>query len=218
MLISKAPQPTVTGTPAPRGNANAGRFAPAPAVAITLHEGDYSNGAGIMFGVRMALATILCTGCGVATAATATSLPPAMLQAPGTTSGNLATVQRRRRFDSVPQVLSHIKKRALLNWGELAEILAVSRRTIHFWSSGGSITPDNRAKLEDLYEQVEGIDRGRSHETRRELLKRYGIVAPPRQLGRREVINRGPILEVGAEIEVPMKRVSKTYRRAQSKA
>lgn len=163
--------------------------------------------------LRAALYGMVCAGGSIGTVAGASHLSAESLQPIGSTSENLAQPPRRRKIGSVPGTLSEIRKRALLSWDQLAQLLSVTRRTVHFWGSGGNLSPDSEAKLQTLLDNVEELDEGRPHDLRARLFDAYDLAAPPARRRARATINPGPILEVGPEIAIPTRTVQKSYRR-----
>lgn len=74
-------------------------------------------------------------------------------------------VDRRRRMPTTASLaLSEIRRWTNLAWGSVAELLGVSRRTVHNWASGEEPTGVNIERLAQL------------HERARELHERHGPV------------------------------------------
>lgn len=71
----------------------------------------------------------------------------ASLVSPGT-GYRLATDTRRRNF---AESLRSIQQRSGLDWGQLAHVLGVSRRTIHNWIGGATVNGDNAKRITALY-------------------------------------------------------------------
>jgi len=57
---------------------------------------------------------------------------------------------------SVPNLLRQLRDRAKLNWGDVAQAMGVSRRTIHNWLSGGQLAAHHLSRLLELEMLVEG--------------------------------------------------------------
>lgn len=69
------------------------------------------------------------------------------LVSPGT-GYRLATDTRRRNFT---ESLRSIQQRSGLDWGQLAEVLGVSRRTVHNWIGGATVNGENAKRITALY-------------------------------------------------------------------
>lgn len=69
------------------------------------------------------------------------------LVSPGT-GYRLATDTRHRDFS---ESLRSIQQRSGLDWGQIAQVLGVSRRTIHNWISGAIVNGENAKRITALY-------------------------------------------------------------------
>lgn len=67
---------------------------------------------------------------------------------------------------SVPNLLRRLRDRADLNWGDVAQALGVSRRTVHNWLTGGQIAATHLSRLLELESLVDAADAGDSVTTR----------------------------------------------------
>ncbi len=76
---------------------------------------------------------------------TARTVPAASPQTPAT------AVDSR----SVPSLLRRLRDRAKLNWGDVAQAMGVSRRTIHNWLNGGQLAAHHLSRLLELEMVVE---------------------------------------------------------------
>jgi DNA-binding transcriptional regulator YiaG len=85
----------------------------------------------------------------------------------------LSARDNRRRL-SIPLTLAGIRKATGLTWDQLAEAMAVSRRALHHWSSGGNITAENESRLRGLFTLVAKFKNSRqaAYEA---VVERYGI-------------------------------------------
>ncbi len=100
---------------------------------------------------------------------TVTEVTPGRRADPGTTTGEHV----HRPEDPGPrELLVRARRRSGLTWGELAECLHVSRRTIHFWASGRNPTLLHQERLRRLDRVIAALDRGLPSLTRRALLER----------------------------------------------
>lgn len=68
------------------------------------------------------------------------------------------------------RIIADIRLLTGLTWEQLAQLLNVSRRSVHFWASGSKIASENRAHLEGVIETLRFIDRGFSRANRTALL------------------------------------------------
>lgn len=60
--------------------------------------------------------------------------------------------------------------RSGLTWEEIAELLGVKRRSVHFWAKGQPISATNARHLNELWQLVVALDVGDPSATRRKLL------------------------------------------------
>lgn len=107
------------------------------------------------------------TGIGTSTAC---ELPAAMVlhsqrTADQTTAG--ASV-----FVTAPSgaAIGELRRLSGLTWDQLARLFNVSRRSLHFWASGKSMTPSNEEHLQRLLAVVRKVDRGSASANRAMLL------------------------------------------------
>jgi len=107
----------------------------------------------------------------VLTCATAAGLPLSerrqFIQEMQTTSSGLTT-----RKDPRAHPISELRRLSGLTWDQLARLLGISRRTLHFWASGKRMTPLNEERLARLLSVVQRLGQGSSAETRARLLSR----------------------------------------------
>jgi hypothetical protein len=89
--------------------------------------------------------------------------PPALVQ--GTTAGTpLAAVR------GAGPAISELRRISGLTWDQLARLFGLSRRSLHYWASGGALTAANEEHLQRLLAVVRKIDRGTASENRAALL------------------------------------------------
>lgn len=66
--------------------------------------------------------------------------------------------------------ISELRRFSGLTWDQLARLFNVSRRSLHFWASGKTMTPANEEHLQRLLAVVRKVDRGSATENRIALL------------------------------------------------
>lgn len=62
--------------------------------------------------------------------------------------------------------LAELRRRSGLTWDQIAELFAVSRRSVHLWASGKPLNSGNEERLHALLSAVRRVDRGAAGETR----------------------------------------------------
>jgi DNA-binding transcriptional regulator YiaG len=82
-----------------------------------------------------------------------------------TTAGTLASV-------AAPSgaAIGELRRLSGLTWDQLARLFNVSRRSLHFWASGKSMTSSNEEHLQRLLGVVRKVDRGSASANRAMLL------------------------------------------------
>ena len=101
------------------------------------------------------------------------SLPPSAQQAlyrsvsHGTSTGGI----RQRGDGRTSSAVLEIRRLSGLTWEQLAKLLGVSRRSVHFWASGKTLTGSNETRVFDLLALLRRIDRGSAQRNRAALLK-----------------------------------------------
>jgi hypothetical protein len=63
-----------------------------------------------------------------------------------------------------------LKRLSGLTWEELAALLSVTRRSLHFWANGGPINAPNERHVRDLLRAIRELDRGTARDNRALLL------------------------------------------------
>ena len=89
------------------------------------------------------------------------------------------TSYKARKKDIAPlgPRLAQIRQRAALTWEHLAAIIGVSRRAVHLWSAGGSITPANMEKITRLDERISEMVSRRPLAIRDRLFEIYEVAS-----------------------------------------
>lgn len=82
-----------------------------------------------------------------------------------TTAGTPVTVAA-----SSGAAIGELRRLSGLSWDQLARLFNVSRRSLHFWASGKSMTPSNEEHLQRLLAVVRKADRGSASANRAVLL------------------------------------------------
>jgi hypothetical protein len=108
---------------------------------------------------------------------------------------------------AVAEMLRVIRRRTSLTWDHLASIFGVSRRSLHHWANGQTVTPENQHKVRTLHERVLKFGTEPAFLARAAILLEHGIAQEAGGHARSE-----PILVAD---QAPLKskvRVSKTPR------
>lgn len=82
-----------------------------------------------------------------------------------TTAGAVALGEKPAGAD-----IGELRRLSGLTWDQLARIFKVSRRSLHFWASGKSMSPSNEEHLQRVLAVVRRIDTGSSSANRTALL------------------------------------------------
>jgi DNA-binding transcriptional regulator YiaG len=75
-----------------------------------------------------------------------------------------------QRAISPRRALHELRRLSGLTWNQLAELFGVSRRAVHFWASGQSLTEKHQKQLFELLKLIGDIDRGSARANRSALL------------------------------------------------
>jgi hypothetical protein len=117
---------------------------------------------------RPVIAGLLFVGLGLGTS-TAREMPANVLfqTAPvlQTTSGAPLTEVRR-----TGAAIAELRRMSGLTWAQLACLLSVTRRAVHFWASDKPMNFENETRLNELLAFIRTIDRGSAAANRRALL------------------------------------------------
>ena len=136
-------------------------------------------------------------------------------------SNTIASVvtDRRRRYASAAQALSEIRLWAGLAWGTIADMLQVSRQTVHQWANGVEPAGQRADALWDLHALAEEKSVLGQSAAMTLLTLRYRVEAKPlRAWPKRSTANPGAILTAnnsGLE-HVPASRGVRNLRRSKS--
>jgi transcriptional regulator with XRE-family HTH domain len=123
-----------------------------------LTAGESAFGTGVIDGTRRWLA---------AQAAFCSTTPPRVQEDLASTT--TAAGEGEELGSSLDTTLLQLKKRADLSWGEVAEALGVSSRSIHLWMKGARISPRHARRIAELSALVATEDQGNPARTRSRL-------------------------------------------------
>lgn len=70
------------------------------------------------------------------------------------------------------EAIFELRRLTGLTWEELAEMMSVSRRSLHLWANGQRIYASNEKRLRDLISAMRSLDRGTARENRALLVSR----------------------------------------------
>lgn len=130
---------------------------------------DSTSAAGTFFGGELRdplVVGLIAVGIGTFTQALPTVVA-FQIPRPGQQTNSGVTVELR---EPPPKIIAELRRLTGLTWEQLAQLLNVSRRSVHFWASGSRIASENRAHLQRVIETVRFIDRGSAAENRAALL------------------------------------------------
>ena len=89
------------------------------------------------------------------------------------------TAMQRANVLAVSEMLRRIRKRTSLTWAELADIIGVSRRSVHHWANGATVSAQNEFKVGQLYDKAEGLSSAPAFVARQMILQEYGLKPVP---------------------------------------
>jgi DNA-binding transcriptional regulator YiaG len=72
--------------------------------------------------------------------------------------------------DATREAVSELRRISGLTWEQLAQLFAVSRRSVHFWASGKPLNAENETRLLQVLDIVRTADRGDARSSRSALL------------------------------------------------
>lgn len=98
------------------------------------------------------------------------ALPPDVVQPSQRASGQTTAGTPVPNPEPSGLGIGDVRRLSGLTWEQLARLLSVSRRTLHFWASGKPMTPGNEEHLQRLLGVLQKIDRGSSSANRAMLL------------------------------------------------
>lgn len=126
---------------------------------------------------------------------------------------------RRRRYASAAQALSEIRLWAGLAWGTIADMLKVSRQTVHQWANGVEPVGQRADALWDLHALAEEKSVLGQSAAMALLTLRYRVEAKPlRASPRKSTVNPGAVLTAdnSALEHLPVSRGVRNLRRPKS--
>lgn len=71
------------------------------------------------------------------------------------TLGGSGAKQERRKTDS--ELVRSLRERSGLTWETLAKTLGVSRRSLHMWAAGATVTPAHRSMMDRFEELLDSL-------------------------------------------------------------
>ena len=121
--------------------------------------------------LRTGAVGIVLLGTGVLEQATANTYP-VWVEADGTVSGPSGQLPARLAEDtrSSASAILEIRRRSGLTWDELAELFEVSRRSVHHWASGKTVSASHHRQIRLMLVAIRNIDQGEAARTRDFLL------------------------------------------------
>ncbi len=130
----------------------------------------------VMRGRRKFIACVFMAGCAAtSTLSTVTPADAIALSAITAQPGTLAAipVQPAPPLDqrAVPGMLQRLRRLSGLSWGEIAQAVGVSRRTIHNWLTGARVAAVHHARLLELGRVVNIVSAGSAESTRTALMQ-----------------------------------------------
>jgi len=93
-------------------------------------------------------------------------------------TGGLCPVSPSEAPQTTAEAVSELRRLTGLTWDQLAQVLDVSRRSLHFWASGQRLNAANEAHLRRTLSAISSADRGSAHANRDMLMEDHGG-APP---------------------------------------
>ena len=130
----------------------------------------------VMRGRRKFIACVFMAGCAAtSTLSTVTPADAIALNAITAQPSTLAAipVQPAPPLDqrAVPGMLQRLRHLSGLSWGEIAQAVGVSRRTIHNWLTGARVAAVHHARLLELGRVVDIVSTGSAESTRTALMQ-----------------------------------------------
>lgn len=115
---------------------------------------------------------------GFSAAATASDYPVAL--------DDMIRFVQPEAIESTRKAVVELHRISGLTWEQVAELLGVSRRSVHFWASGKPLNASNEERLLRVLDVVRQADRGSASDTRAALLQPEDGVAPFERLKAQE--------------------------------
>ncbi|MGE0334720.1 MAG: XRE family transcriptional regulator [Gammaproteobacteria bacterium] len=102
---------------------------------------------------------------------TSAAIAPSMDLVPRRTAYQTTTGVSVALVKPAGNAISELRRLSGLTWDQLGRLFNVSRRALHFWVSGGRMSPSNEESLQRLLALVRKIDRGSASANRAILLR-----------------------------------------------
>ncbi len=99
-----------------------------------------------------------------------TERPPQVRRAFSAVSPNQSVSLVVQEGFEVRRALHELRRLSGLTWESLADVLGVTRRSVHLWANGGPINSPNEKQVRDLLVALRIVDRGTATENRQLLL------------------------------------------------
>ena len=87
-----------------------------------------------------------------------------------TTSGFASQVEHARAGTTTAEAILEIRRRSGLTWEELSELFEVSRRSVHHWANGKTVSAKHDREIRGVLAAIRHIDEGSQAATRGRLL------------------------------------------------
>jgi hypothetical protein len=148
---------------------------------MMLSFSDYDSLTGTQSGLAPSRRGFVAVGCAFLAGLATTSLPQALFLFDGTSattpspvgalSSNVeSAVLEGSAQSSAGHLINEARRISGLTWLEIAKVMQVSRRVIHFWANGRPINSVNQERLSRVIATLRVIDRGTGRETRDALM------------------------------------------------
>jgi transcriptional regulator with XRE-family HTH domain len=120
------------------------------------------------------------------------TLPPVMPTGTTASPDGLAAapVTPRVAKNGTAEAILELRRLSGLGWEQLAELLGVTRRAVHFWASGRAINAVNAERIQRALGAIRFADRGTASDNRTLLLTPQGDGALLRDLLREQAYDR----------------------------
>lgn len=76
---------------------------------------------------------------------------------------------------AIAEMLRAIRRRTALTWDHLSSIFSVSRRSLHHWANGQTVTAENEFKVKSLFERMGAFGDEPVYAARAIVLAEYGL-------------------------------------------
>lgn len=179
---------------------------------LTTESPDQATGTSSWTGIaeRVPRLSVIVVSGSLAIQGTSSNEPGRLWEAPYTpevestvssTSGQgdrVARVVHEQTVEVTRRAVLELRRVAGLTWEQMAELLDVSRRSVHFWASGKPLNAANEARLLRILDVVRYADRGSAEATRSALLEPadgvtpFDLLSSERYEDAREQLGSGP--------------------------